>query len=236
MKTLGKKSASDHRFGVAVVFSALMILLASNQAHAQSSITISAGLATPNDQIADVYNTNRVSDGKKDIWGLIHESSNIGYDLSARLRYPLGESFQFDAGIGFSRFPKTPLSVVDTATGQSVVTLTSVQNIIPISVGLDYVVFHSLISPYISGELQYNYISSTVDYPTGGPSIPLNLDTAPVDSRVGAAFGAGMMFNFALVAVNLDVRYHMANLIGKTGLEKEKNYLTLNAGVTFGWK
>ena len=94
--------------------------------------------------------------------------------------------------------------------------------------------FKSIVSPYLGGDLQYNYISNTVDYPVNVVGVPLNLDKAPTDNRVGASVGGGLMIDLAVLSLNVDARYNIANFIGKTAQEKSKEYLTLTVGVSFG--
>lgn len=200
---------------------------------AQTSLTLSAGLATPNTAINDIYNSNKIT-GTGNVYDLLLESASIGYNINARLRFPLGKKLFFSGGVGFSRFPQSNILIKDPATDSTLLTLQSVQNIIPISAGIDLFLFKSIVSPYLGGDLQYNYISNTVDYPVNVVGVPLNLDKAPTDNRVGASVGGGLMIDLAVLSLNVDARYNIANFIGKTAQEKSKEYLTLTVGVSFG--
>ncbi len=228
------------KFSATYLFSAFMvvcILAATQYASAQTSLTIGAGLSIPNDQINNVYNNAKLVDNSNKAWDMVAQTANLGYDLGLKARFPLSTNMQFSGGIGFSRFPQSDIEVKDPNTGQTIEILKSTQSIIPISAGLDYFLMKTVISPYVSAELQYNYIMNTVDYPLGGPiTLPLNYDTAPKDRRIGAAVGAGLMIDLAVTALNVDLRYHVANMIGTNTDEKTKSYLTLNVGLTFGWK
>ena len=220
-----------------VIVSACLCSLSLSSVLAQTSLTISGGIAVPNDQVNNVYNSAKLVDNADKAWDVFRKSADLGYNLNLRARFPLSSSMQFDAGIALNRFPQSDIEVKDPSTGNTIEILKSTQSIIPISAGLDYFLMKTVISPYICGELQYNYIMNTVDYPLGGPiTLPLNYDTAPKDSRIGAAVGAGFILDLALTAINVDMRYHMANLIGNTADEKAKTYLSLNVGLTFGWK
>lgn len=212
-----------------------ILMLLTVSAFAQTSLTLGVGLATPNSQINDVYNSKKLQSGNN-VYDMIREASGLGYTIGARLRVPLGEKTFFSAGVGFTRFPSSDIDVKVPGNDSTVLKLASVQNIIPISAGVDVFLFKSFISPYLGGELQYNYISNTVDYAVGGVSLPLNIDTAPTDNRVGAALGAGMMLDLGVIALNIDGRYNIVNLIGKNTDEQSKEYLSLQLGVAFGWK
>ena len=212
-----------------------LLCLITSVSYSQTSITVSAGLATPNDKIKDVYNSERYGNGTN-VWDRVLESAALGYNIGARLRFPLSNDFQASVGGAFVRFPGSDVVLQDTATHQVYATLTSTQNVVPISAGVDYFIFRKLISPYIGAELQYNYISNSVDYPVSGVGVPLNLGKEQIDNRVGAALAVGSMFDLGIVSLNLDIRYHMINLIGATADEKSKQYLWANLGVTFGWK
>ncbi len=219
------------------MLSILTFFVFSGSAEAQTTITIGGGLATPNNKINDVYNGATISDDANKTWEALRGSTRLGYDLAARVRFTLSDNLQFSGGAGFSRFPQSDIKIVDPATKDTILSLKSTQNVFPLSAGVDYFIVRTIVSPYIGAELEYNYISSTVDYDTGtNISVPLNLNTAPVDSRVGFAVGAGLMLDLALVAVNVDVRYHLVNLIGRTSEESTKSYLGLNLGVCFGWE
>ncbi len=224
------------RIGIACAMALLVFLSMSATSSAQTSITIGGGLAIPNDQVNNVYNSLSIADNTSKVWSTLRESTKLGYDLNVRLRFPLAESIFFDGGVGFARFPQSTITVADPSNNDTLVQLLSTQNVVPISAGLDYFLFRSVISPYVSAELQYNYMSSTVDYAAGnGIGVPLNLDTAPVDSRVGAAVGAGFMLNLAITSLNVDLRYHMVNLVGKTSDEQSKSYVSLNLGLAWGF-
>ena len=211
----------------------LICFFSVTQVRTQTSVTLGVGLATPNGSINDIYNSNRLT-GSGNIYDLILQSASIGYNINGRIRFPLGKKLFFSGGVGFSRFPQSNILIKDPVTDSTVLTLTSVQNIIPISAGVDLFLWKSIVSPYLAGDLQYNYISNTVDYPVNVVGIPLNLDKAPTDNRVGASVGAGLLIDLAVLSLNLDARYNMANFIGKTAQEKSKEYLTVTVGVSFG--
>jgi hypothetical protein len=62
----------------------------------------------------------------------------------------------------------------------------------------------------------------------------LNLDKSPTDSRVGVGIGAGVDLDIKILTLNLEAKYNLANLIGKTGSEQTKSYVSLSFGIMFG--
>ncbi len=217
----------------------LIIIAFSFNLKADIGFEFLGGLSTPSDKIGDVYNSNlKVNDITfKTSKDYLFESAKLGYHIGAKLRLPVDENFVFTGGFLWNRFPETSITLLVPTNGNTkidTVILSTNQNIIPLSVGLNVVLFKKFVGIYATGDLSYNYIQTTVDYTLKGVDIPLNL--SPTTARVGAGLGFGLDFDFDLVTLNLECKYNFANLIGKEGNEPSKNYLNLTFGVVFGGK
>jgi hypothetical protein len=189
------------------------------------------GLATPNNEINNVYNSDKIN-LNSNIGRFLRESAKIGYSFGINANLPLSNNFVFKSGIALCRFPQTELKIYFPEQQVDTVVLKSIQNIIPISAGIDLFVFKSVISPYISANLSYNYIVNTLDIVKLNQELPIA--TSETYSRLGAGVGAGLDFDLEILTLNLEAKYWWVNLIGKTAEEPNKNYLTVTLGVIFG--
>ncbi len=177
------------------------LLLASSSLHAQSSFGLFLGLSTPSDQINNVYNNDFIT--APDFAGRMQrDAASLGYHGGVRLRFGLSEEIVFSGGISWSRFPQSKIRVA-VATGtqlDSVVgELTTVQNVIPVAAGMNYYLIRKSIGIYATGELTYNYISSTIDATVQGTPVPIA--QSPTYNRVGVGFGAGALVGAGAAAL-----------------------------------
>lgn len=195
------------------------------------SFGFNLGLATPNYEINNVYNSNKIN-LNNNIGELIRESAKLGYTFGVNLNLPLSKNFVFKSGIALCRFPQSELKIYFPGQQIDTVVLKSVQNIIPISAGIDLFLFKSLLSPYLSANLAYNYIANSIDIVKLNQELPIA--TSETYSRLGAGIGAGIDFDLEILSVNLEGKYWLVNLIGKESEEKNKNFFTLTIGVIFG--
>lgn len=190
------------------------------------------GLSTPSDKVADVYNSSRVQLNKDSIGSLINNGMDAGYYIGVKGRIPLTDKIDLSLGLGWNRFPEAELTVVDPKDPTKVLmTLTSTTNVVPITAGLNMYLFKSFLGLYATGDIAYNYISTSVDYKYSGVDIPLQ--KSPADSRIGVGLGAGVDFDLKILKLNVEGKYNYMNLIGKDDAEKDKSYFTLGVGVFF---
>lgn len=194
---------------------------------------INFGFATPSDKINDIYNTNRLKYGNNQdsIANLIADGLNSGYHLGIRLNMPLNDNFDFIANLGYNSFPESKITITDPANGNKLAELSTSTKIIPIASGLCFYPFKSIISPYVTGELSFNYIQTAVETTYFGTPIPIA--TTPSDNRFGFGFGVGTNISLGLIDLNLEAKYNYLNLIGKETEEKDKYYLTVLVGLVF---
>lgn len=191
-------------------------------------IGFEGGLATPSDKISQIYNSNTVRWDKDSLAKLVNMGLEAGYHLGVSMQMPLNEYFSFSGHLGFNSFPESTIFVQDPATGDTLATLFSTTRIVPISAGLNFYPFKTLVSPYATGEISYNYISSSV---AASNNIPIS--GSPTDSRFGFGFGLGVDFDIKILNIYLEGKYNYLNFIGKETNESNKEYFTLVLGVIF---
>lgn len=216
------------------IFSAifLSVLIFQNSKAEIGSFGFFGGLSTPSNKINDVYNKKTVQVNDTALGNLIARGLDNGYYIGAKFAVPLNDNFTFFASIAYNSFPESEIIVVDPNNPDNILTtLSTSTKIVPISAGLQLYPFHSIISPYISGNLAYSYIYSTVDQKVLGASVAVS--SSPSDSRFGAGIGVGIDFDLKIIALNLEGKYNYVNLIGKTDNEESKGYFTLGVGIIF---
>ncbi len=209
-----------------IIFS-LGLMFFAYESKAQVDIGFHAGLSTPNNQINNVYNTDKF----KDLGNIWREGSKIGYNIKVSARLTMVPVVDFVGALGFHRFPQTDIEVYDPDNPDSVLAvLNTTQNIVAFSAGVNFYVIQSTVGVYATGNLAYNYISNTVDYQKGDVSIPVST-LSPTDSRVGVGLGAGLDFDIELLKLNLEGTFNIINLIGKDPDEENKSFFSLDLGV-----
>lgn len=206
----------------------------SNEDSDETVVGFVGGLSTPNNQVADFYNADRIRYSIDDIdkFGkFVLQGIDMGYHLGVRLRFPLDDRANFIAGMTFNRFPESMTDVVDPATGQVLTTLQVTSNIVPLSAGINYFIIDSFIGIYAMGELSYNYMFYTVDIPQDEFSLPISKTST--HNRLGYGFGAGIDLDLGLTKLNLEGKYNLTNIIGKEDGESNKEYFSLSLGFYF---
>jgi len=212
-----------------------LFLITSTDLFSQFDFGITGGFSTPNNNINDVWNTSRLRDTSNILGNLYRDGTKFGYNLGIKLRFPLSTNLLFIGGLGFHRFPQTDQtfhyqSDNPNAKDTIVTELRATQTLIPISLGLNYYLFRSAIGVYGIGELSYNYILNNVEY----SGVPLKASMSPSDNRVGCGLGLGFDFDLKVIVLNLETKYNIANLIGRSSEENSKSYLSVNVGIFFG--
>ncbi len=213
------------------LLTALFVLFIINiqPSYSQVGFGIFGGLSTPNDEINNVYN----QDEYQGVVKFLRDGSKTGYHIGAKIRLPIVDGLMLNGGIAWNRFPESNIDV-QLQTEDKTVTLTSIQDIIPITVGINYYVIRTGIGLYATGELAYNYNKNTVNWGNDITAIPLNLDATPTYSRVGAGFGVGLDINAFFLLANLEAKYNLSNVIGRETGEELKSYFTLSLGIYLG--
>ena len=200
----------------------------------QTSYGMFVGFSTPNSEINNIYNSNNLTQNDKNLGDFFRAGSKSGYNIGASIRFPLSGNFVFRGGIAIHRFPQTSIQVKDPTNGNLLATLNTTQNIVPITIGLNYYLFREFVGLYATGDLSYNYISSSVDVSQANTSVSLPIATSTTDNRVGFGVGAGADLDLKLILLNLEAKYNIANMIGQKPGESTKSYFSLTFGVYFG--
>ncbi len=192
---------------------------------------IRAGLSTPSDKVGDIYNKNTASLLDEDgLASLVNDGMGAGYFVGMRVKVAMSDYADFYGGLSWNKFPENEITVKHESLDFDVKLLSST-NIVPINAGMQLYLFRSLIGVYGLGELSYNYISSSIDYPLEG--IGLQLSKSPADSRIGFGLGAGVDLNLKLITLNLEAKYSYANLLLKSDNEEKKSFFQLGLALYF---
>ncbi len=191
---------------------------------------IRGGLSTPNNNINDVYNTGSIKENSN-LYNLFRESTKLGYHLGINGRIEMNEEFDFVVGILYHSFPRTGIDVIKNSTDSLIQDLSTSQKILSITGGIDYYFVKSIIDIYTVGELNYNYISSNIEF----LKVLYNLDlpSSKSDSRAGISLGAGFDVDLIAVLLNLELKYNITNIIGRVENEKLKSFVAVSFGVFF---
>lgn len=219
------------RFIIIFSFTFILSVISANLFAQGIDVGFHLGLSTPNDKIANVYNKNQIKLNGDSLGNLVSRGMDAGYHLAFKGRIGLADNADLYLGFGYHKFPQTKIEVIDPQTKKVLATLNSTTNIIPISAGLNLYPIRSIIGIYATGDLSYNYISSSLDYKIAGVEVPLT--KTPTDGRLGFGLGAGVDLPLGLILLNLEAKYNYINFIGKTDKEDSKNYLSVALGVYF---
>ncbi len=203
----------------------VIMLLSALQLSAQVGVSFFGGLALPSAAVNDVYNRSSVSSGDT-LRSLLREAVRLGYQLGLRTRSALSERFSFIGGIALVRFPQSRLYITDPQRGDTLAVLVTVQNMVPISAGVEFALLPGPLRLYGSAQLSYTVINTSTDWERGSISVPLALGTQN-SHRVGADLGAGVGIAAGPVGIGAEVRYAFSNLIGRVAGEEQKKYLSL---------
>jgi opacity protein-like surface antigen len=206
-------------------------IFAEQKLFSETNLGFFAGLSTPNNEINNVYNSEKINLNSIASGKLIREASSLGYHIGAKARFSLSDNFSFTGSAAWHKFTESNIDVIDPTSGDTLARLTTVQNIIPITAGINFYIINSAIGIYGTGELAYNYIYNSVDVQY--EDIPISLEKSPTDNRVGFGLGAGIDLDLQLLTINLEAKYNISNLIGKESNEATKSYFTVSLGVFF---
>jgi len=186
---------------------------------------IFAGVSTPNDYITNLYNSNTYKDLSDNPYNLIYGSSKSGWHIGVDVRIKLDKDANtfLHGSFAWHRFEAVENDVVVDQTKKPLFNTTT--SVLPVSVGIDYYLFRSIIGLYVRGDAQFNTISTKVNDVYQAVSTITNMSDAS-NSRFGAALGGGVELNLLLIKADLEIKYNWINLVGKTVDEKPKNYLS----------
>ncbi len=195
------------------------------------SLRIGGGLSTTYNNVDALLTSSTYTSGGT-ARQILSDATFTGYHLGLRYMLPLGSGVGFTAAVGWHRFGTVRLNVVDPV--KPTIALSNFeasQTMIPVAGGLELTIFRAGIGLYLMGELSYNYfISNTKN------GIPTGIELRDAFSRVGGSAGLGVDMSVGGIGVDVALRYHYANLIGKTSGEPETTFLSLTVALLLGKK
>lgn len=210
----------------------LCSILFSLQTKAQIIFSVFTGLSTPSEYVNDVYNTSLLT--TQNVSGqLYRDATRLGYNFGARLGFNLEGNLFFYGSASLHRFPETDMKVYKPNTDTLILTISTVQNVVPIEAGCTFYLTRSTLGLYVLGGLTYNYLTNTTEIKTNS-NLQFPIDKDPVNNRVGFSGGAGLDIDVGLVAAGLEVRYNLINFIGRETNEQSKSFVTVNLIATLG--
>lgn len=194
------------------------------------------GISVPSGDFDRVYN-NLTDTSKSNLVSKITDQAGSGYHLGVNLRTTLLPIVDVYGSFALHRFTQSTLKIEDPLNpGKTYPQLNTVQNIIPLSAGINFNVLNlQVVKLYLNGEVNYNYISYSTDLKVGNvqTSIPISYQESEVQSRIGYGFGVGAEGNLMLVKLFLEAKINQPNVIGRADGEELKKFYTLTAGIYF---
>lgn len=213
----------------------IFICLTFNHAFAQkqNSFTVTGGIAIPNSEITNIFNSSFVTtkDTNNPIYSLVFPESSNAYTLSAKFSLPLSENVNFLAGFGLVRFKELKYDLRSAAQNEYKGYLLATTSIYMISASVNYYILNDIINIYGIGSLAYNFLSNKVN--TNFSQSPLNIAYNPTDSRLGFTVGMGLEIPLEQLALVIEPKYCELNYIGKSSQEKSKSIYMIEAGIKF---
>ena len=216
------------------IIAIISIFLIQVQSKADPKVTFYGGISTPSSEMNKIYNSDKININKSSSFlNLFQTGIDMGYHFGVRVKAPLNDGLFFIASFEWNKFAQTELTLKNIK-GDTSWTLGSKQNIIPISVGMQYYFIKEYIGIYALGMVNYNFFTSNATFlgiDTGFPD--LDFQANKQSSRIGISAGAGVEFDLWLLRPMVEFRYNLANLIGKDSGELTKTYFTLSIGLSF---
>ncbi|MBC8144386.1 MAG: outer membrane beta-barrel protein [bacterium] len=202
----------------------LVVLCCASRAGAQS-LGFGAGLALPNDEIAQLPD-----EVLKDGWRAIESRAEQGYHIGVRAR--IGGKFGIIGGISFNRFLDAKSEYRDDD-GRTI-TLISSQSVVPLSAGFEYRFEDGFFSPYASLEGTMSYFYRGFESPHHSIGSPFSIESTG-EARFGAALGAGISLDLTLLRFDVGTKLQFVNLFGDASTTEATMYFgQLGATAYFG--
>lgn len=225
-----------------IINAAAALCLFSGATAYSQGLSFGAGLSTPNDNISRVYNIQNISNSN-----FLGSAADLGYHFSVAYKLNLDAGMMFTIGVGLHRFPQGELrfqleNPPPGWTYGNTIVLNNVQNLVPITAGLEIPVYRGFLGFFLVGEVSYVYSKATTETAVGAIPIPLDaisslgITTDPTTSRIGANLGFGFDLPLGFLTPEITARYNFANLIGAEANEPSRNFVSVTASIFFGSK
>jgi hypothetical protein len=216
------------------VLAKLLALIASTTiAHAQFGI--SAGMAAMGDNILEAgVNLTRVVGNDSlqysDIGGV------VGGYVMGHFRYGYGSYVRLNVDAAYVFIPAENIRLVQ-ASGESNEAVFEVgSTLIPIAIGAEAVLPSRNVRPYLGAQVMYTVHNRTFAYVQGNEEFnrdDIRNEWAGRD-RWGMGFRGGVEFARGSLALDVGMRYNLADLFSSTEGTKDMNYLQVGVGLMFG--
>lgn len=193
-------------------------------------VAFGLGVSVPSENFADVYGLVGLSE--EQLWKSYDASASLGIHATGRLRFGLSRSLSIVASATYHRFASVEQSA--TLEDGRRLKLGTVSSVIPIAVGVQYFVIRSFVSPYLSADLTYTASRVIIDEPSPDFTSLISqrgVELEPAVSRFGASLAAGIEFTTGLVDPFLEVRYSLANVIGREVREPQRAFVQITVGI-----
>lgn len=197
------------------------------------NLTLFGGISIPDENVKDVF-PQRIDDPEQ-IVQFIEQAISYGYHFGIRYGLVLSPEVTFTMSGSIHRFPELTSEIVSD-NGDTVGSLRTLLNIVPIGFGVKYYLFRSLFDFYWFGNIFYTYSFTSTEISLQVPDAPafLPMSIEPSFSRVGAGGGIGAAFNLRLFVLETNLHFWASNVIGRSSNEKVKSIVSLSLGIAFG--
>lgn len=198
-----------------------------------SRFSISGGVAVPNSEMNNIFNSDRIntSDTSNPALAYFRPDVSAAYSLSAKLDFELSPNVYFFGGFGLTGLGSDRYELKDLVTMESDGYLQIKSTVYSINAGINFYVIDGNIGVYGLGNLSYNFIANSMTEIVTKTSVLLPHN--PTDSRLGFSVGLGLEIPLDLFSIIIETRYSDINYIGKDKTEETKSLIVLEAGFRF---
>jgi opacity protein-like surface antigen len=162
----------------------------------------------------------------------------IGFYGTFRIKYSYGGFWRFAGDVAYTYYPNENIRLVEYEAGDTnSATFEVGASLITGSIGLDLALPTEGVRPYASGQFTYTIFNRTLARVSGSESI----EDAEVQNKWegsnewGLAIGAGVEFAAgSTLALDIGLRYNLANLFSMKETEPATNYLQAGVTLFFG--
>ena len=226
-------NGSSFRRAASVALVLAAIGIGGATAHAQFGI--GAGAAAMGDNVLEAgVNFTRLFDGDSvqysDIGGV------VGGYVIGHFRYGYGSYGRLNLDVAYVFFPAETIRVTEVDASNNGAEFEVGASLIPIALGGEVVLPNENIRPYLGAQITYTIFNRTFAYVQGDEQF--NRDDIRTEwagrDRWGLAFRTGCEFAIGRMALDLGVRYNLADFFHASDGDKTMNYLQIGASVLFG--
>lgn len=193
-------------------------------------LTIKGGFTVPNDELGNIYNAETKSING-DIVTFNDLETATGYTIGLKAALPISDFLYGYAHAGIHQTGEEEYSL-ETLDGSQAYSFTASQFIIPVGVGAEIRFLEAAITDnYITGQLNFNYITSDVEIAAAQLQGDLNESTN--DVRMGYGIGVGTDLDLKLIKANVELLYQALNPVLSEDQEDLKTLVSLTVGIVF---